>query len=252
MNVVKTPEPVSQGSAGSYARGPRQVHNRWWVPAGLILLNLIPVIGGAFRLTELTGGADITPRNERFFDSPAPVLIHIVSATVYAFLGAFQFVPSLRRPKKGKQGWHQLMGRILIPAGFLVALSGLWMTLFYALPPSDGVILYILRIVFGTAMLAFLVLGVLDIKRRNFTGHGAWMTRAYAIAVGAGTQPLLLMIPELTSGPPDVTTRAVLMGAAWIINLSVAELAIRRRPGPSSQAKRFQQSTQPPRQRTAR
>jgi hypothetical protein len=212
-------------------------------------LNLIPVMGGAFRLTELTGGADITPRNERFFDSPAPVLIHIVSVTVYAFLGAFQFLPSLRRPQKGRRSWHQLMGRILVPAGFLVALSGLWMTLFYALPPSDGVLLYLLRLVFGSAMLAFLVLGVLDIRRRNYTGHGAWMTRAYAIAVGAGTQPLLLMIPELMSGPPDVTTRAVLMGAAWVINLGVAEYAIRRRLHPAAQ--RTQRKTQQAKQRTA-
>jgi uncharacterized membrane protein len=249
---VKATKAAPVPLSGSPARAPRQGPNRWWVPTGLIVLNLIPVLGGAFRLTELTGGADITPRNERFFDSPAPVLIHIVSTTVYAFLGAFQFLPSLRRPKKGKKGWHQVMGRILIPAGFLVALSGLWMTLFYALPPSDGVILYILRLIFGTAMLAFLILGVLDIKRRNFTGHGAWMTRAYAIAVGAGTQPLLLMIPELTSGPPDVTTRAVLMGAAWIINLSVAEYAIhRRRGGPSTPAQRSQNKTRVPDQRTA-
>lgn len=223
--------------------------NRWWIPVGLILLNLIPLIGGAFRVTELTGGADITPRNERFFDSPAPVLIHIISATVYAFLGAFQFVPSLRRPQKGRRSWHQLMGRILVPAGFLVALSGLWMTLFYVLPPSDGVVLYILRLVFGTAMLAFLVLGVRDIMRRNFPGHGAWMTRAYAIAVGAGTQALVLIIPELTGGPPDVTTRALLMGTAWIINLGVAEYAISRRRL-HMPARRIQPKTQQP-QRTA-
>jgi uncharacterized membrane protein len=209
----------------------RAQRNRWLVPAGLILLSLIPVIAGGARLAELTGGADITPRNERFFNSPAPVAIHIVSVTVYSLLGALQFVPSLR---KGGRSWHRAAGRILIPAGLLAAGSGLWMALFYALPPSDGLILLILRLGFGTAMLVSIVLGIFAIRHRDFATHGAWMTRAYAIGVGAGTQALILIIPELLSAPPDVTTRAVLMGAAWLINLAVAEYVIRRRARPRS------------------
>jgi cytochrome bd-type quinol oxidase subunit 2 len=203
-----------------------QPRNRWIVPAALIFLSLIPLIAGGIRLGELAGGADITPRNERFFASPVPVVVHVLSVTVYSLLGAFQFVPSLRR---GRRSWHRAAGRILIPAGLLTALTGLWMALFYALPPSDGLFLLILRLVFGTAMLASIVLAILAIRRRDFARHGAWMTRAYAIAVAAGTQALILIIPELVTGPPDVTTRAVLMGTAWVINLAIAEYAIRRR-----------------------
>ncbi len=227
MNATRNAAPPAPGHTGSLRPGPRGVRrNRWLVPAGLILLSLIPVIAGGVRLTELTGGADITPKNERFFNSPIPVAVHIVSVTVYSLLGAFQFVPSLRR---GRRSWHRTAGLILIPAGLLAAGSGLWMALFYALPPSDGLILLILRLVFGTAMLASLVLGVLAIGRRDFANHGAWMTRAYAIGLGAGTQAVILIGPELLSASPDVTTRAVLMGAAWLINLAVAEYVIRRR-----------------------
>ncbi|WP_426226664.1 DUF2306 domain-containing protein [Pseudarthrobacter sp. DSP2-3-2b1] len=198
----------------------------WLVPAGLILLSLIPVIAGAARLTELTGGAAVTERNARFFDSPAPVVIHIVSVTVYSLLGAFQFHPGLRR---GRPSWHRIAGRILLPAGMLTALSGLWMAVFYRLPASDGQLLLILRLIFGLAMALSLVLGVLAIVRRDFARHGAWMSRAYAIALGAGTQALILIVPELLLSPPDVTGRAILMGAAWVINLAVAEYFIRRR-----------------------
>jgi uncharacterized membrane protein len=231
VNATRSAAPAP-GHAGIRLPGSERARrNRWLVPAGLILLSLIPVIAGGARLTELTGGAEITPRNERFFNSPVPVAIHIVSVTVYSLLGAFQFAPSLRR---GRRSWHRAAGRILIPAGALVAGSGLWMALFYALPPSDGLILLILRLVFGTAMLASLVLGVFAIRRRDFAEHGAWMTRAYAIGVAAGTQALILIIPELLSAPPDVTTRAVLMGAAWLINLAVAEYVIHRRARPRS------------------
>jgi hypothetical protein len=44
----------------------------------------------AFRLTQLSGGAEITPANSRFFASPLPVVLHIVGASLYAILGAFQ------------------------------------------------------------------------------------------------------------------------------------------------------------------
>lgn len=201
----------------------RRSRPRWPVPTGLILLSLIPVIFGALRLTELTSGAEVTPQNARFFASPVPVVTHIVSVTVYSLLGAFQFVPSLR----GRRGWHRIAGRILIPAGLLAALSGLWMSAFYPLP--DGYTDVPLRLFFGTAMLVSLVLGLAAVRQRDFVRHSAWMTRAYAIAVGAGTQALVGIPWLLLIGPTDVPTRAVLLGAGWVINVAVAEYVIRRR-----------------------
>jgi hypothetical protein len=61
--------------------------------------------------------------------------------------------------------------------------------------------------------------------------HRAWMTRAYAIGVGAGTQALTLAAGELIAGPPSELGNALLMGAAWVLNLAVAEWSIRRKPG---------------------
>ncbi|MFF1386141.1 DUF2306 domain-containing protein [Arthrobacter sp. NPDC058288] len=201
----------------------RRPRRHWPVPAGLILLSLIPVIFGALRLSELTSGAAVTPQNARFFASPVPVVTHIVSVTVYSLLGAFQFVPSLR----GRRGWHRIAGYVLIPAGLLAALSGLWMSVFYPLP--DGYTDVPLRLFFGSAMLVSIVLGILAIRRRDFAGHSAWMTRGYAIAVGAGTQAFVGIAWLLLVGPSDVPTRAVLLGAGWLINMAVAEYVIHRR-----------------------
>jgi hypothetical protein len=127
----------------------RRRRAEWLAPTGLILLSMVPIVAGALRLTELSSGAAVTPGNARFFDSPVPVAVHIVSVTVFSLLGALQFAPSLRRHR-----WHRLAGRIVAPAGLLAALSALWMTLFYALPASDGGALLVLRLVFGTAMAA--------------------------------------------------------------------------------------------------
>jgi len=197
----------------------------WWVPVGLILLSIIPLIFGIVRLNELASGAEITPANARFFASPSPVIIHIISAAVYALLGAFQFVSRLW--KRGTS-WHRWVGRLLVPFGLLVGLSGLWMTLFYPRPEGASDLLYVLRLFFGFGMVLSIILGFISIRRRDIIQHRAWMTRAYAIGLGAGTQVLTGMVGALLLGKPNEFENALLMGAAWVINLAVAEWSIRK------------------------
>jgi len=55
------------------------------------------------------------------------------------------------------------------------------------------------------------------------------MIRGYAIGQGAGTQAMLLGPLTLLAGPPAGLLRDVLMVAAWLINLAVAEKIIRSR-----------------------
>jgi uncharacterized membrane protein len=199
----------------------------WLVPAALILLSLIPLAAGVFRLTQLAGGAQITPANARFFASPLPVILHIVCACAYALLGAFQFVSRLWR--RGTS-WHRWVGRLLVPCGLIVGLSGLWMTLFYPHPKGASDLLYVLRLFFGSGMILSIILGFISIRRGDIIQHRAWMTRAYAIGLGAGTQALTGMVGALILGKPNELENALLMGAAWVINLAIAERIIRKRP----------------------
>jgi uncharacterized membrane protein len=201
----------------------------WLVVAALLVLSAIPLAGGAFRMTQLAGGAEITPANARFFASPLPVELHIVSASLFALLGAFQFSSSFRRRRPG---WHRAAGRLLVLCGLLVGFSGLWMTLFYAHPVGDGDFLSALRLLFGSAMIVSIVLSFAAIRRGNVKEHRAWMMRGYAIGLGAGTQALVLMAGEMIAGKPSELSRALLMGAGWVINLAVAEWVIRKRPAP--------------------
>ena len=80
----------------------------WLVPAGLILLSLVPALAGTSRLIELSSGAEITEANARFFASPLPVVLHIISVTLYSIVGAFQFSTPLRhwRPRWHRHPWH--------------------------------------------------------------------------------------------------------------------------------------------------
>jgi len=206
-------------------QSPAKARSAAWIIVALLLLSAIPLVAGALRLVELINGAEITPANARFFASPLPVVLHIVSASVYAVLGAFQFAPGFRRRWPG---WHRVVGRLLVLCGLFVGLSALWMTLFYPSPAGDGALLFILRLLFGTAMVVAMILGFTTIRRRDVSGHRAWMMRAYAIGLGAGTQAFTLAVGEMLAGPPNEHSRALLMGAAWVINLAVAEWVIRR------------------------
>jgi len=202
--------------------------DEWRVPLALILLCAVPLAAGAVRLVTLAVGAEITPENARFFAAPLPVVLHIVGASVFTVLGAFQFVPGLRRRLPG---WHRRVGRLVVGAGLVAALSGLWMTQFYKLPAHDGALVYGFRLLFGSLMALSIVLGLVAIRRREFGQHRAWMMRGYALGLGAGTQVLTLLIGEIAlGGAPGEVARGLLMGAAWAINLAVAEWIIRRPP----------------------
>jgi uncharacterized membrane protein len=197
----------------------------WLIPAALIALSLVPAIAGTARLSQV-GSGDLTPDNARFLASPVPVFLHITSAIVYSILGALQFSPGFR---KQNRGWHRMAGRVLLPAGIVVAMSGLWMTLTYPWVNNDGVAVYLERLVVGVAMLLFMIIGVDALRRRKYSEHGDWMIRAYAIGLGAGTQVLTHIPWFILVGPkPGEAPRAVMMGLAWAINIAFAEWVIRR------------------------
>ena len=63
-------------------KAPLKARSATWLVAALLLLSAIPLASGAFRLTQLAGGAEITPANARFFASPSPVVLHIVGAAL--------------------------------------------------------------------------------------------------------------------------------------------------------------------------
>ncbi|MDI1463177.1 DUF2306 domain-containing protein [Catellatospora sp. KI3] len=197
----------------------------WLVPAGLVLLTLIPAAGGGARLAQLFGGAEVTQENARFFAAPVPVLIHIFSATLFCLLGAFQFAPALRR----RSGWHRAAGRVAVPLGLAAALSGLWMSVLYPDAPGDGLPVRVLRLVFGSLMAVSILLGLLAARRRDFPTHRVWMMRGYAVGQGAGTQAFTHLPWMVLVGIPTGNVRAALMAAGWLINVAVVEWVVRRR-----------------------
>lgn len=200
-------------------------HRRSWpLVAALVAISTVPVISGTLRLIEVAGGPAVMPANERYGTFPLPLVLHIVSAIVFALGGIGLLLPRFRRRYPA---WHRRTGRVLVPAGLVAATSGLAMTLFYQAQPNSGPMLYAFRLVFGSAMAASLVLGLAAIRQRDVAAHRAWMIRAYAIGLAAGTQALTDGVAQAFLGT-GVVVSDLAKGSAWVINLGVAELAIRR------------------------
>jgi uncharacterized membrane protein len=190
------------------------------LPAWLIVLSMVPLLGGAARLLQLASGDAPASADLRFSMAPLQVTLHIAAATFYSLVGAFQF-DSVR----GR--WpelHRVLGRLTVACGIVVGLTGLWMTLASEIPVSlQGDLLRFVRVAVAASMVAFLVLGVVAIRAGQVRRHLAWMARAYALAQGAGTQALLLLPPTLALGEITGMVRDLAMTAAWLLNLSAVE-----------------------------
>lgn len=196
----------------------------WPVPAALVALSAIPLAVGTLRLVQLAGGPAVVPADDRFTGFPVALAAHVAGSAVFALVGAFQFAPRFRRLHRD---WHRRAGRLVAVVGLLVAASAIWLTLFHAPQPGTGDLLHGARLVVAPAMAAFLVLGVVAVRRHDVAAHRAWMIRAYALGLGAGTQVVTEGFGGALLGSGEVRGD-LLKTSAWVINLGVAEWAIRR------------------------
>lgn len=212
----------------------KTIRRREWALLAIILVySFVPTFGGLLRVIELGGGPAIVPENPRALAAPLPIVLHILSSFLFCTVGALQFLPSVRRHYPTI---HRAAGRIVAAAGCVSALTGLWMTHFFAFPDGlQGLLLYWARIALSLSMVILLARAVIAIKSQNVLGHSAAMLRAYAIGQGASTQTVLgigWMVAFATE--PLGPLRDVMMVLAWGLNLLLAELLIRTMLAPQA------------------
>jgi uncharacterized membrane protein len=189
---------------------------------GLALFGILP--GLARLLIALAGGDPEAAQGSDTGASRLLPIVHGASGTLFAVLGAFQFPTALRR---GHRTWHRRTGRLLVPLGLMAAVSAIWLTLFYPHLHDSGALLSVFRVIFASALAASIVVAFTAIRRREIARHREWMMRAYALSLGAATQIFTLGFGQAIFGD-NVTSTALLTGAAWVINLAIAEWVIRR------------------------
>lgn len=199
--------------------------------AGVIVIAALPSLIGAVILQDLISGkpsAMTEPADAlRRASYPGALWLHILGGAGFVLLGLLQFSAPLRR----RLPWlHRWSGRVLVAGGLGLALASFWMN--YRHPNlNDTGVHDALQTIAALALIVTLGLGIAAIRQRQIMAHRAWMMRAYALCLGAGTQTLLLL-PLFASGHlPPVWAQDLVFGMAWVVNLAVAEWMIRRKPG---------------------
>ena len=202
-----------------------------WSVRLLLLASLIAV--GVLVPPYLLGGATLVTRSGVFH---VLLVVHVVTAGVAILLGGAQLVPRIR----ARRHVHRWLGRVFLGLGSVAfVVTGLPL----ALTAESA----FARVGLTVPVLLWPVLAVTGwraIRRRDVAAHRAWMTRLYALTFFAVTArmvvPLLLLLQLpwiLTTYDGDVgrvVDRTVPVGQwlGWIIDLAVAEGALRRRRSP--------------------
>ncbi|MEC7762318.1 MAG: DUF2306 domain-containing protein [Pseudomonadota bacterium] len=188
------------------------------LPVATIFSLLIAI--GSYRFVAL-GLAPAFPEMVPHIDATRlAFLAHVVAAPVALATACFQLMPRLRaaRPR-----FHRWTGRLYGLAILVGGVSALIMA-----PGSNGGTVSML----GFGLLAVLWLGLTAIgiakaRARDFAAHRRWMIRSFALTFAAVTLRLELF-PMMAAGLTYVEAITILAWLAWVPNLAVAELILRR------------------------
>jgi uncharacterized membrane protein len=149
--------------------------------------------------------------DRRYAENPVIARLHVIPGALFLIFGALQFSDRFRRRHLR---FHRWAGRILI----VLALGGVAFSAFYFsfLMPFAGPAETVAFIPFGGFFVIAIVRAFIAIRRRDIETHRAWMTRAYALAVGVSVVRLVALFLD-----PLLTIYAVAPGMIFVVSVWV-------------------------------
>jgi len=193
-------------------------HKIGW--AFLLLLAVYPVLVSS-------GYLSMNPEN--FFPEQratyvahlAFLMTHIIASMLAILIGAFQFLPPLRKGRLLKV--HRWLGRTYLLGILFGGLSGLYMAQF----AHGGIVS---ELGFGALAVLWLYTGYRayrHIRNKDLEAHRQWMIRNYALTF-AGVMLRIWAPISAAAGIEFTTAYIAIAWACWVPNLLVAEWIIRR------------------------
>ncbi|WP_309628476.1 DUF2306 domain-containing protein [Brevundimonas sp.] len=150
------------------------------------------------------------------------LFIHVAGAVTALLVGSVQFLPGLRRRSSPPHRWT---GRVYV-AGCLV---GGGAGLILAFGSSAGPIATAGFGALAVLWLTFTVLGWRAAMRGRIAEHRRWMIRSWALTLAAVTLRIYLPL-VLIAGLEFLPWYRAISFLAWVPNLMLAELWLRRKP----------------------
>lgn len=198
----------------------------WLVPLLLLLLGSLNILFGALQLNTIQQGPPAVPdefTSMTYFETPIPIVLHIVAGIFFNLLGPLQFAPiSWQR----WPAWHRWSGRLLIVSGVFVGLTGLWMNQFF--PAYGGFLKYSGVLFSSIGIILALGIALRAILNRDVPRHRAWMMRAFALGLGPATQRLIILPIFFIRGEVSDLMIGLVVWSGFLINLTVVESVLWR------------------------
>jgi len=151
---------------------------------------------------------------------PTPALLHVIPGMIFLLGGLFQVSASFRRRHLTV---HRRLGRVLIVAGVLAAVSALYIGIDH---PYNGLPEASATVVFGSWLLWCIGAAFVAIRRRDVAQHRRWMIRAFVVAFGIATirvwTGVFIAIAAVQAGgpPADMHPQQATFGLCFWLGLS--------------------------------
>ncbi len=189
-------------------------HLKPWVATFLLfLLGAVSIAFGALQLSLLglgERGAQSAMATAHYVSMPVPIIVHIVTGSLFNLLLPLQFARPLRARYPSV---HRALGRVCLVCGVGFALSALWMNEMY--PAYGGWAKYLGIVAHSGLLLAALFMAIRAIRQGDVACHQRWMMRAAAVALSPATQRIIV-IPSISIWGEQILTDAVIGGLIWL------------------------------------
>lgn len=193
---------------------------KWSLGLAAFLGLLVSLVSYRFVFLGLESAFEIMIEHAR--DRRVLLLMHVSAAPVALAVGAFQFMPRIRRNHRALHRWLGRLYAVAILVGgigamgiSLNAIGGLWAQVGFS--------------ALGIAWMGSTAIAIWMAMNKRFAEHRVWMLRSFALTFSAVTLRLQLVGYEI-SGLPYEQSSVWLAYTCWVPNLLVAEFLIRTRP----------------------
>ena len=192
----------------------------------LPIVVLLSVIIGLLTFRFIPLGLDLAfpPMGHHIANARTAFLLHIVGSSVALILGAYQFLPNMR---KRHLTIHRWTGRTYALAILIGGVSGFIIA--FNIESTIGAV--------GFALLAVIWIfvtaqAVLKARAKQFADHRVWMIRSFALSFAAVTLRLQLAIFQFGFDMPYEQVYPFLAWSCWVPNIIFAQWWISKYPRP--------------------
>ncbi|WP_043767236.1 DUF2306 domain-containing protein [Algiphilus aromaticivorans] len=184
----------------------------------------VGALNSVYEMLNMTSFNDfVAEQLPKFKDHPTLLYFHAAGMGTALAIGAFQFVPAIRRR------WfrvHQSIGVVYMAAALIGSLAGGIFAI--VLPAEPGMAAVVAIVGVATTTFCFTAMGLLRLIQGDFSHHGEWMIRSFSQTL-SGTTLRVMIIGMDYAGLPWHENYMIALWMCWVPNLVVAEIVIQYR-----------------------